>query len=240
MSEGYYASLNCKSTENGDVKSAVLENRQRVLTYFKHHPSHSNNSYHWVGLDQKHTSVVMFADKPFEKGPEADALVTTTPGLVLSIITADCVPVLLSDTKKPIIAAVHAGWKGTFAGVIANTLTLMRDKGATDIVAAIGPCIQQNAYEVGPEFYHYFKENASLSRKSSFDTFFRKNPAKEGHYFFNLPKLVAFMLQQENIKNIDTLPYNTFEDETLFFSYRRKTLRGEPSMGCQASCIMLR
>ncbi|MBX9976914.1 MAG: polyphenol oxidase family protein, partial [Alphaproteobacteria bacterium] len=149
VSEGYFASLNCKGRD--DNPAHVHKNRRRITNFL--------GGRTWIGLDQKHTNNVLFIDKPLDHSPSADAMVTTTPGLVLGIITADCVPILLADKQKPIIGAVHSGWRGTFDGIIENTIALMREKGATDIIAAIGPCIHQESYEVGPEFREYFENH---------------------------------------------------------------------------------
>jgi YfiH family protein len=145
---------------------------------------------------------------------------------------------LLADKQKPIIGAIHAGWRGTFDGVIQNTVALMWEKGATDIIAAIGPCIHHESYEVGPEFHGHFENHPTLSKTAQFSDFFSKSPSRLGHFLFNLPKLVHNTLTEQGIVKIDQSSLNTFTNEDHFFSYRRKTLRNEPDMGCQASCIV--
>ena len=237
VSKGYFGNLNCKSHKNDNV-AHTQENRRRITQHL--------GGTCWVGLTQKHTNKAVFVDKslsnesPKTDVASADALVTTVPGLILSIITADCVPILLCDANKPLIGAIHAGWRGMFKGIIENTVGLMRDKGATDLRAAIGPCIHQLSYEVGPEFYEYFHHHSRLSETAHFDDFFQQSPLKEEHYLFDLPGLVRHTLHQQDVVNIDELSHNTFTNEELFFSYRRKTLRGELDTGCQASCILIK
>ncbi len=89
-----------------------------------------------------------------ENRPRADALVTDRPGFALGVLTADCAPVLLADARRGVIGATHAGWRGALTGVLDNTVAAMESLGAVRgrIEAAIGPCIAQHSYEVGPEF----------------------------------------------------------------------------------------
>src|SRR5581483_11722738 len=100
------------------------------------------------------------ATKPWDTAtrPKADAIVTRTPGLAIGVTAADCGPVLLVDAKARVIAAAHAGWKGALAGIVESTVSAMETLGAerSHIVAAIGPLIQQQSYEVGNEFVERF------------------------------------------------------------------------------------
>ena len=187
VSEGYLGSLNCG--QKHDKLENVLENRRRIVSFL--------GGKAWVGLDQKHTAKAIFIDKPFEgDAPTADAIVTMTPGLVIAILTADCAPILLADRRKNIIAAVHAGWQGAFAGVIENTLRLMREKGAEDIIASIGPCIHQKSYEMGVEFKEKF-ENALVSRYLTFEDYFKRN--ERNTFQFDLPKFVEGILHHHAV-----------------------------------------
>lgn len=227
VSTGYLSSLNCNQRHD-DINN-VHENRKRVVNFL--------GGTAWVGVDQKHTAEVVFVDKPFEgSAPIADAIVTTTPGLVIAILTADCCPVLFADRSKPIIAAAHAGWQGALSGVIENTVSLMREKGATDIIAAIGPCIHRESYEVGPEFEEHFRSSAASSYLA-FEDYFEKNLA--GKFQFDLPGLVLGILTHQNVQ-AEALIWNTYADDARFFSYRRKTHHGEPYQGGQASAIVIR
>ena len=236
VSEGPYESLSCKEKNLNpnfpvDPLSNILENRRRIVEQL--------GGKQWVSLNQKHSPHVILADKPFESPePHVDAIVTSTPGLVISVLTADCVPVLLAARNKPLVAATHAGWKGAFDGVIENTLTLMREQGAEEIVGAIGPSIQQEYYEVGPEFHDYYQSHA-LSQDTPFEVFFKKS-GKHGRFLFNLPKLVYMLMDRAGVSVIDDLGLDTYSKGETFFSYRRSTHEGHGMFGNQSSSIMIR
>jgi YfiH family protein len=163
--------------------------------------------------------------------PQADALVTDKPGLLLGVVTADCAPVLLADRAAGVVAAAHAGWRGAHAGVIASTVAAMESLGATpaNIVAAIGPAIAQASYEVDDIF------------RSGFDAYdeYLFVPARPGHWRFDLPGYVARRLGQAGVGQIDRLELDTYADPARFFSYRRTTHSGEPAYGRQFSLIGL-
>jgi hypothetical protein len=112
-----------------------------------------------VTLRQFHSDVIHVAAAPCNEAPKADALITATPGLLLGVQTADCVPILLADTRRRVVAAVHAGWRGTLARIAAKTLGRMSMEFGTrprDVVAALGPAIGRECYEVGPEVVQAF------------------------------------------------------------------------------------
>jgi YfiH family protein len=173
-------------------------------------------------------------DRPWEHkdAPQADALVTNKPGIVLGILTADCLPILFADTKKKIIGAAHAGWKGAFDGVIESTLEAMHKLGADDIIATIGPAIAQKSYEVGPEFIGRFVQQ-HIGNVNYFIP-----SAKPDHHLFDLPGYAQQRLQQAGITKINLLAHDTCFEENRFFSYRRSCLRGKKSYGRQVSAIM--
>jgi polyphenol oxidase len=226
VSQGLYASLNCGPGSGDDIKN-VLANRELVAKA--------------LGADtlctayQIHSPQVEVVEKPWhwQAAPKADALVTTKPGIVLGVLTADCLPILLADEKNRVIGAAHAGWKGAFDGVIEATVQAMQRLGAQDIVAAMGPCIGQASYEVGPEFQARFLEqdpaNAGYFQPS----------ARAGHFMFDLTGYVGKRLKQAGITRINLLAQDTCLQENAFFSYRRATLRGEPVYGRQVSAIVL-
>ena len=112
-----------------------------------------------VTLRQFHSDVIHVATAPSDEAPKADALITDTPGLLLGVQTADCVPVLLADTRRRVVAAIHAGWRGTLARIVVKTLGRMSMEFGTrprDVIAALGPAIGQSCYEVGPEVAQTF------------------------------------------------------------------------------------
>ena len=112
-----------------------------------------------ITLRQFHSDVIHVAAAPSAEAPKADALITGTPGLLLGVQTADCVPILLADTRRRVVAAIHAGWRGTLARIAVKTLGQMRMEFGTrprDVVAALGPAIGRCCYEVGPEVAQAF------------------------------------------------------------------------------------
>lgn len=108
-----------------------------------------------------------------------DALVTATPGLALTVVTADCLPVLLADPKRGVVAAIHAGWRGTLRRIVEKTVGVMRQRFAVDpaqVIAAFGPSIQVCCYEVGEEVMEEFRSQFSYAAEL-FDLESGENPA---------------------------------------------------------------
>jgi purine-nucleoside/S-methyl-5'-thioadenosine phosphorylase / adenosine deaminase len=121
-----------------------------------------------VTLRQFHSDVIHLAGAPCEEAPRADALITNTPGLLLGVQTADCVPILLADTKRRVVAAIHAGWRGTLARIAVKTLGRMSMEFGTEprlVVAALGPAIGRCCYEVGPEVAQAFTAQFPSARE---------------------------------------------------------------------------
>jgi len=157
VSSGPYATLNL-SLGVGDDPACVRENRRRLAVGFGASPED------FVFARQVHGAgvrVVGAADRGSgafrldDAIPDADALVTATPGVVLAILTADCVPIVLHDPVAGVLACVHAGWRGTVAGVSAAALTAMQALGSrpSDVIAGIGPAIAAARYQVGPDVH---------------------------------------------------------------------------------------
>jgi polyphenol oxidase len=208
VSTGLYASLNAGTGSNDDP-DAVTENRRRIAAAFDAPPTHL------VGVHQVHSSDAVFISEPWAgERPHADALVTTTPGLVLSVLTADCAPVLLADQHGGVIAVAHAGWKGALHGVLERAVALMRDHGASAIVAAIGPCIHQQSYEVGPEFEACFTE-----KDATYARYFA--PGGGDRRLFDLPGFCADRLWALGVTEVETLPLDTYALPAALHSHRR-------------------
>jgi len=231
VSDGLYASLNCGAGSR-DTAEAVKENRRRAMAMLYLPPEALATVY------QTHSSDVVVVTEPWpaDQQPKADAMVTDRPGIALGILTADCAPVLLADGKNGVIAAAHAGWRGAVGGVVENTVKAMLDLGAkTDtIVGAIGPCIGQRSYEVGPEFPAPF-----LAEDKANADFFAPAPRKPGHHLFDLPGYLSRKLSRLGVFEVTRVPADTCRDETRFFSYRRATLQGQSDYGRQLSAILL-
>lgn len=168
-----------------------------------------------VTLKQIHSFEVVHVQNRQDVLPPADALVTTTPDVKLTLRTADCAPVLLADTAQQVIGAVHAGWKGALTGVIEATLIDMMALGARPetMVAAVGPCIHVDSYPIQPEMKKLFSENVMR--------FFPDYPGDEGH--FNLPEYVVYRLKRSGLLQVDVLDVDTFTDND-YNSYRRDPL----------------
>jgi len=157
VSSGPYATLNL-SLSVGDDPGCVLENRRRLAAGFGASPED------FVFARQVHGAavrVVGAADRGSgafcldDAVADADALVTKSPGVVLAILTADCVPIVLHDPVAAVLACVHAGWRGTVAGVTAATLAAMQALGSrpSDVIAGIGPAIAAARYQVGADVH---------------------------------------------------------------------------------------
>ncbi|CDO47215.1 polyphenol oxidase [Bartonella henselae] len=188
-----------------------------------------------VTVNQIHSCEVVVVDQAFiDELPKADALVTTTPGLVIGILTADCGPVLFSDPQAGVIAATHAGWRGSLKGIIAKTIAAMEEQGAKrhSITAALGPCIGPCHYEVTDEFYNQF-----IDCNNEFQKYFLKTE-KVNHFHFNLWAFIMNQLKEAGI-NAFCVELCTYQDEQRFFSYRRAIHRNEPDYGRQFSAIVL-
>jgi hypothetical protein len=157
VSDGPYATLNL-SLGVGDDPARVLENRRRLATAF------DADLNDFVFARQVHgAGVAVVGDADRGSGAYSlanavdgvDALVTTTPGVILAILTADCLPIVLHDPVAGVLACVHTGWRGTVAGVTAAAVAALRDLGShpSDIMAGLGPAIAGDRYQVGPDVH---------------------------------------------------------------------------------------
>lgn len=148
---------------------------------------------------------------------KVDALITNLENVAISVITADCLPILLYDIKENIIAAIHAGWRGAKSGIIENVIFGMQQMGSNsqNIKAIIGPAIRQKSYEVSQEFYDDF-----VSQDQSNSLLFIKS-SKINHFMFDLPSYAIRKLQHQNIGDIVDCEIDTYSNEQNFYSYRR-------------------
>jgi YfiH family protein len=231
VSEGLYAALNC-GYGSGDDPEAVRENRRRAMERFDLSPDTL------VTLYQVHSPTVVEVEQPWRPGgaPKADGMVTAKRGLALGILTADCAPVLFADAEAGVIGAAHAGWRGAFTGVLEETVAAMTRLGASPskIRAAIGPCIAQSSYEVGPEFHERF-----VSAESDNAAFFCAS-SRRSHHLFDLGGYVTRRLESLGLAEILTTGEDTAADAARYFSYRRATLAGEKDYGRLLSAIALK
>jgi uncharacterized protein, YfiH family len=225
-SSGVFQGLNC-GTGSSDQSDVVAINRARVANAMQVAPEAL------VGVHQTHSPQVVTVTAPGPQG-KADAMVTDVPGLALSILTADCMPVLLYDASAGIVGAVHAGWRGALAGVLEATLDAIEDLGGDrgDTAAVIGPCISQRAYEVGPEFLDAFE-----AEDPDFARFFANGTGDR--YLFDLPGFGLDRLRAAGIGMAEWTRHCTYSQPDLFYSYRRSVHAGEADYGRLISAIRL-
>ena len=226
-SSGVFEGLNC-GAGSSDQAEAVALNRRRVADAMDAAPDALR------GVHQVHSAEVVTVDGPLpDPRPRADAMVTAVPGQVLTILTADCQPVLFHDPAAGVIAAAHAGWRGTQAGVLEATVAAMADLGATpaDIRAAIGPSISQRNYEVGPDMLDALRDDDPEAVR-----FFANGEGDR--YLFDLPGYGLHRLRRAGV-TAEWTGHCTYADETRFYSYRRATHRGEADYGRLIAAISL-
>ena len=227
-SKGIYKGLNCGSGSSDDEKT-VLSNRNLVAQ----HMGISLDNI--IGVHQIHSVEAIICNGTFKTSPKADALVTNTRGLLLSVLTADCQPVIFADRENSVIGIAHAGWRGALNGVLNSTIDKMESLGAErkEISAVIGPCISQTAYEVGLDFFEKF---IGLNKNNR--NFFSFN-SETKKYHFDLPNFSLNLLREENITSIEWTGHCTYSDPKKFFSYRRSCHKNELDYGRLISTIML-
>ena len=228
VSTGLYAGLNV-GLGSDDDRSAILRNRDLARDAVL--PGAT-----LVTVRQVHSPDVVTVTAPIaeDERPEADAMVTRTPGLILGILTADCVPVLFADREAGVIGAAHAGWKGAISGVTDRTIAAMEMLGATrgGIACAIGPCIGRASYEVTLDFAERFERDDAENAR-----FF--SAGRAGHCQFDIAAYVASRLQAAGIGRISLLDEDTYSQANRFFSYRRSCHAQESDYGRQISMIAL-
>lgn len=229
VSEGIYASLN-GGQGSADEPARVAENRLRMTLRLGVAPENL------VSVWQTHSADALPVTGPWPGDrPKADAMVTTTRGMALAILTADCGPLLLCDPHAKVIGAAHSGWKGALTGILEATLVAMERLGAKrdKIVAVLGPTIGPKAYEVGPEFLQRF-----ICENAAYDRFFRAS-ARDGHAMFDLPGFIGYRARAAGVGRFVDLALCTYSDPARFYSYRRTTHDAEPDYGRLVSAIVL-
>ena len=226
-SSGIFAGLNC-GLGSTDLAEIVAINRARVAESIGVAPAHL------ITVHQVHSATALPITAPPETRPQADAMVTCTPGIALAVLTADCQPVLFADPRAHVVGAAHAGWRGAKDGVLEATIALMEDMGARRdrIVAVIGPCISQAAYEVGPEFYHAFTDDDPATTR------FFANGAGD-RMLFDLPGYGLFRLRMAGVAHAEWVRHCTYGAPERFYSYRRTTHAAEADYGRLISVIRL-
>ena len=231
VSTGVFASLNCGYGSNDDP-GAVRENRTRVAKHL------GTSEDRLITVYQIHSPNVVTVEAAWVRAdaPQADAMVTRAKGIALGVLAADCAPVLFADAEAGVIGSAHAGWKGAHDGVLETTVRAMEALGARrgSLCAAIGPCISQASYEVGPEFLARFVDADRANR-----VYFTAS-ARADHWQFDLPKYAFDRLAALGLGRVANLNVCTYAHADDYFSFRRATHRGEPEYGRNLSAIMLK
>lgn len=229
VSGGIYAGLN-GGVGSQDDPSDVAENRRRMAEAMGITPER------FLTLFQIHSPDVAVASEPWAGAtrPRADAIVTRVDGLAIGVTAADCGPILFADPQARVIGAAHAGWKGALTGVLEATVAAMEKLGAerAGIVAAIGPLIRQQSYEVGSEFVERFIDAGVENAR------FFIPAARERHAMFDLAGFIRTRLENAGVLMIDDVGIDTYADER-FYSYRRSVHRKEADYGRHVHAIVL-
>ena len=227
-STGIYKSLNC-GPGSKDNKTKVIKNLRIVKNKI------NKNSKNVFLLNQIHSNKFVFIDKFFkyQKKERADAIITDIPKLPIAILTADCAPILIYDKQKKMIAAIHAGWKGAYKGIISKVINFMVKKGCEkkNMTAVIGPCIAQKSYNVREDFERKF-----LNKDKRNKIFFKK---RKNLIYFDLSKYVKSQLKLMKITNLDTINIDTFPKKNNFFSARRSLRLNHDDYGRNISLIVI-
>lgn len=230
VSEGVYGSLN-GGIGSQDAPERVGENRARMAARLGVAPERLVTAY------QIHSPDVIVATEPWTRAeaPRADAIVTRERGLAIGVTTADCGPVLFADSGAGVIGAAHAGWKGAVGGVLEAALEAMARLGAepSRVVAALGPMIRQENYEVGADLVGRFAAADGDSTR------FFGAARRPDRSLFDLAGYIRARLARAGIARIDDVARCTYADAERFFSYRRMTHRGEPDYGRHVNAIVL-
>tara|TARA_Y100000741_G_scaffold7601_1_gene6418 strand:+ start:1289 stop:2047 length:759 start_codon:yes stop_codon:yes gene_type:complete len=227
-SKNIYKSLNC-GPGSKDKTSLIKKNLEIVKKKI------DNKAKNIFLIHQLHSNKFIFIDENYKTKirPRADAVITNQKNLPIAVLTADCVPILICDDKKKIVAAIHAGWKGAYKGIIGKVIKFMIQKGCKEknITAVIGPSISVENYEVKDDFRKKLIEKDKKNIK-----YFK---IKDKKLYFDLNKYVHSLLLISKIKNIETLKIDTFNIKNKFFSARRALALNHNDYGRNISIIML-
>lgn len=230
VSTGIYKSLNFGFGSN-DNQTHIKQNYQIAANHIGVPVENIITPY------QIHSNKVIIFDElnnhPLKtKYYKGDALITNLSNIAIAVLTADCVPILLYAKDINYIAAIHAGWKGAFSGIIDNSISTLKYLRANpnNITCCILPSICQNSYEVDNIFYQNF-----LTSDKNNNKYFTQNNTK--NFLFDLRQYVIDKLQNNGVNNIDNIATDTYNNAKLYYSYRRSTHKKEPDMGRHISFI---
>jgi polyphenol oxidase len=227
-SSNIYKSLNC----GPGSKDKALNIKKNLEIVRKKISKKAKNIFL---IHQMHGNKFVYIDKKYNKKikPKADAIITNQKYLPIAVLTADCAPILICDDKKKMIAAIHAGWKGAYKGIISKVIGLMLKKGCEleNMTAVIGPSISKKNYEVKEDFMKKFIKKDKKNLK-----YFKINKKK---LYFDLTMYIYSSLQSIKIKSIEAIKIDTFDIKNKFFSARRALRLNHNDYGRNISIIML-
>ena len=229
VSKGIYKSLNC-GVGSKDKKADIEKNIKIVKNKI------AKKSKEIFLVKQYHSNKFIFLSKNSKvksRSINADAIITDKKKFPIAVLTADCVPILIFDKERKIIAAIHAGWRGAYKGIVDKVIKYMFSKGCKkkNMIVAIGPCISVKNYEVKKDFKDKFIRKNSRNIK-----FFK---IKKDKIYFDLPNYVKKQVKLNQIKNINLLNIDTFDKKNNFFSARRSLKLNHNDYGRNISIIMI-
>lgn len=195
----------------GDAIDDVQRNRAQIRQYLPAEPA-------W--LTQVHGTVVLDAAQ-VGNAPAADASFTTQRDVVCAIMTADCLPVLFADAGGRAVGAAHAGWRGLAGGILENTVAAMRNAGAEELHAWLGPAIGPKQFEVGADVLQAF-----VAKDPTVQTAFAPINAQPGKYLADIYQLARQTLRKAGVSRIEGGSFCTVSNPQRFYSYRRDGVTG--------------
>ena len=229
VSQGFYESLNC-GLGSGDKKENILKNLELASEKI------GCKKESLITLNQKHSNQVIYFENETDVKNKlyGDAIVSKVKNIGISILAADCAPILFYDPKNKIIACAHSGWKGALNGIIKNTIKKFNELNSNnnDLIAVVGPCIKKQNYKVKIDF---FKKFVTQDKKN--ESFFEK--INNEKYTFDLRGFINKEISNLNVKNIENIEIDTFSEKEFFYSYRRSCVNKEKDYGRCISVILM-
>tara|TARA_A100001234_G_scaffold206918_1_gene203777 strand:+ start:4546 stop:5307 length:762 start_codon:yes stop_codon:yes gene_type:complete len=229
ISKGIYKSLNC-GIGSKDKKINIRKNLNIVKSKLR------TNSRQIFLVKQIHSNKFVYLSKNSNirnRSIEADAIISEKRKLPIAVLTADCVPILIYDNVRKIIAVIHAGWRGAYKDIVKKVIKYMLKKNCNpkSMTVAIGPCIQRKSYEVREQFKTKFIKKDRNNKK-----FFK---TKKSQIYFDLPNYVKKQVKLNKVKNIDQINVDTFNKKNNFFSARYSLKDKHNDYGRNISIIMI-
>ena len=214
VSQAPYDSFNL-ATHVGDEPSQVLQNRQQFLSELK-----LTTAPHWLEQTHSTEAILLPANETLVK---ADASYSFEKKTVCVVMTADCLPLLITDKEGSCVAAIHAGWRGLADGIVERTIAQLPAK-EESLLVWLGPAIGAKVYEVGEEVYDAFTE-ADIEAQQAFQEVVVQGMS-EKHWLFDIYHMATLKLKRLGINHIYGGDFCTFSDEQQFYSYRRDGVTG--------------